>query len=711
MEQSSYSIDTEDTSIFDGNKASVYLQNAVLAGLMHNSYLFALVESQGVNESYFRDSSCSNIFKGLSNYFKEYQDLPKNLNDICLSVEKVYLAGKGVTLDQVIARATDLYQAGVALKGNERYVAKCAEDLIIKVKTNRAANRVLDKLKNINEGSGTLNIQEFVQEMIDSMSVNLEPTAVYNMLDLDKLEEIRREAYGDEGNGKSKVIKSCIPKINSSFQYGGYQVGTLNLIVSPPGCFTGDTKIMTLDGSAHTLEELYEKKMKIGIYGCNNKGELSVDLAESVYLSDYVDELIEVEIDRTYKIKCTPDHPFMLRDGSYKRADQLTKDTLLMPITRERIKHKKYREEDTDVLVKVGVDRYEIIFNKDKRYFYTSLLSSNLDNQDSIELIDYRDKNTFNNYPDNLSIRNSKEFILVRDKYKIKNIVKYYFNEPRVTKITRIKLEENVPVYGIVNAGRNHNYAIKLNQKRGIFVSNTGKTSFLINEGAFAAQQGKEVLHVYLGDMITQDSNVRYMSCISGLLQNDIAGMDLETYKRLVQNVNKQYPGVLSRINCMCFATGEITVNKLLELIKEDQIKNNRHYDFINIDYADNFEKTMDNTYQEAGYIYERLAWFGRTNHSVIMVASQPKLTYWSQEIIPMEGAAESSKKQHCADAVLTMNRAARGVNFGTIFMAKVRRGTTGEIIRFQSHWERCKIVEIQEESTYNQLRHDAGMS
>ena len=323
MEVHSYSIDTNDSSIFEGNKASIYLQNAVLAGLMHNSYMFALVEAQKVNESYFRDSSCSIIFKGLSDYFKEYQDLPKSLNDICLSVEKAFLAGRGVTLDQVIARVKDLYQAGLEIKGNHRYLAKCAEDLIIKVKTNKAASKVLDKLKNINEGSGTFNIQEFVQEMIDSMSVNLEPIAVYNMMELDKLEEIRREAYGDEGDGRSRVIKSCIPKINSSFQYGGYQVGTLNLVVSPPGCFTGDTKIMTLDGSSHSLQELYENKMRLGIYGCNKEGKLSVDLAESIYLSDYADDLIEVEIDRTYKIKCTPDHPFMLRDGSYRRADKL----------------------------------------------------------------------------------------------------------------------------------------------------------------------------------------------------------------------------------------------------------------------------------------------------------------------------------------------------------------------------------------------------
>ena len=707
MEVHSYSIDTNDSSIFEGNKASIYLQNAVLAGLMHNSYMFALVEAQKVNESYFRDSSCSIIFKGLSDYFKEYQDLPKSLNDICLSVEKAFLAGRGVTLDQVIARVKDLYQAGLEIKGNDRYLAKCAEDLIIKVKTNKAASKVLDKLKNINEGSGTFNIQEFVQEMIDSMSVNLEPIAVYNMMELDKLEEIRREAYGDEGDGRGRVIKSCIPEINSSFQYGGYQVGTLNLVVSPPGCFTGDTKIMTLDGSSHSLQELYENKMRLGIYGCNKEGKLSVDLAESIYLSDYVDDLIEVEIDRTYKIKCTPDHPFMLRDGSHRRADKLEIGDILMPIIRERIKHKRFKKEG-DSLVKVGVERQEMIFNKDKIYSYTSLLSGNTY---KIESLIHLDGDTFNNYPSNIKESDStEEYILERDKYKIKNIKKFYFNEPKVTKISRIKLEKKVPVYGVVNAGRNHNYAIKLNQKRGIFVSNTGKTSFLINEGAFASQQGKEVLHVYLGDMITLDSNIRYMSCISGLLQNDIAGMSIEEYKKLVESINNKYPGVLSRINCMCFATGEITVNKLLEIIKKDQIKNNRHYDFINIDYADNFEKTMDNTYQEAGYIYERLAWFGRTNHSVMMVASQPKLTYWSQEIIPMEGAAESSKKQHCSDSVITMNRAARGTTFGTIFMAKVRRGTTGNIIRYQSHWERCKIVEI-DESTYNNLRHDSGMS
>ena len=703
-ETKSYKINTSDDSIFEGTRASIYLQNAVIAGLMHNVYMLALVKDQ-MDESYFKDPSCCVIFRGLVKYYEDYQDIPKDMNTLNLSIDRSYI-NLGATKDQVLSRAKDLFVAGKEIQDNEKFITKCAEELIVKIRTNKAASKALDKLKN--NIAGELDTQELVQDMIDSMSVNLAPSPVYTMSDLKMLERARKEAYGD-GDSHDKVIKSCMPSINKILQYQGYQVGTLNLFVASPGCFTGDTKIMTLDGKSHTLQEMYENKMRIGIYGCDKEGNLSTDIADSIYLSDYVTELIEVEVDRFYKIKCTPDHPFMLRDGKYKRADELKVEDKLMPITREKVKFNQYKkDEESEVFVKIGKDKCEMIFNKDKKPYYTSILSSNSD-CNNIGYIQYKDNNRMNNYPDNIEINKGTDTILKIDKYKIKNIVKYYVNTSKVTKVTKMKLEVAVPVYGIVNAGRNQNYAIVLNKKRGIFVSNTGKTSFLINEASFAAQQGKTVMHIYLGDMVYQDSTIRYLSNITGILQNDIARMSEEEQAKLIVQTNEYYPGVMDRINYMCFPTGEITVNELIEMIKKDQIRNEKHYDLINVDYADNFKKVMDNNYIESGYIYERLAWFGRVNKTVVLVASQPKLTYWGDEIIPLEGAAESSRKQHIVDTLFSIGRAAKGLNFGTFFAAKVRRGQTGGMFRYQSHWERCKIEEIND-NQYKDLRSANGI-
>ena len=472
MEEQSYALNTDEKYLFEGNEPSVHLQNVVVAGLSHNSYMLALVKDQ-IQTKYFRDNACKVMYQALLNYYKDCQDVPKTLDELLKMADDAFV-NFGTTKEQVLTKISNLFEAGEKIKDNEKFLTKCAEELIIKCKTNQAASDALDLMKE--SKSGEIDTKEFVRQMIESLSVSLEQTSVYTMSDLDRLEEVRKEAYGDGNN--NKVIKSCMPSINDSFQYGGYQIGTLNMIVAPPG---------------------------------------------------------------------------------------------------------------------------------------------------------------------------------------------------------------------------------------------TGKTSYLINEACYAAKQNKHVLHVYLGDMIRADHNIRYLSCLSGMLQNDVARMTGEQQAKLIKTLNETYPGIMDRISCMCFATGDKTVNEVIEIIKKDQakqsknLKKNIHYDFINIDYADNFQKTMDNNYVESGYIYERLAWFGRTNQSVMMVASQPKLGYWSEEIIPMEGAAESSKKQHVSDSVFSMNRAARGFTFGTIFASKIRRGTTGQIIRYQSHWEVCRIDEI-DETTYKQLRHDSGL-
>src|SRR5205085_2875606 len=46
--------------------------------------------------------------------------------------------------------------------------------------------------------------------------------------------------------------------------------------------------------------------------------------------------LVRVTLDHEREIICTPDHEFMLRDGSYRRADALAADTSLMPFYSRR---------------------------------------------------------------------------------------------------------------------------------------------------------------------------------------------------------------------------------------------------------------------------------------------------------------------------------------------------------------------------------------
>jgi len=57
--------------------------------------------------------------------------------------------------------------------------------------------------------------------------------------------------------------------------------------------------------------------------------------AHSLSLTRKSAKIIEVELDNGEKIRCTPDHPFMLRDGTYKEAGKLNAADSLMPLYRK----------------------------------------------------------------------------------------------------------------------------------------------------------------------------------------------------------------------------------------------------------------------------------------------------------------------------------------------------------------------------------------
>lgn len=102
--------------------------------------------------------------------------------------------------------------------------------------------------------------------------------------------------------------------------------------IDHPACFVGETRVPLLDGTAPEIKSLVGKE--VWTYSAKPSGEIVPGKATAV-LSGYTDELVDVVLDNGYVARCTPDHKWMLRDGSYKVAkDLLPGIDRLMPITR-----------------------------------------------------------------------------------------------------------------------------------------------------------------------------------------------------------------------------------------------------------------------------------------------------------------------------------------------------------------------------------------
>ncbi|MFH0904543.1 MAG: DNA gyrase subunit A [Methanobacteriota archaeon] len=99
------------------------------------------------------------------------------------------------------------------------------------------------------------------------------------------------------------------------------------------GCFTGDTKIKLLDGTEKSFEELAKLSPDeiFYVYSIDENGQIVVGDGKNARITRRNAELIELTIDNGEWIRCTPDHRFMLRDGTYKEAQDLTTDDSLMP--------------------------------------------------------------------------------------------------------------------------------------------------------------------------------------------------------------------------------------------------------------------------------------------------------------------------------------------------------------------------------------------
>lgn len=229
-----------------------------------------------------------------------------------------------------------------------------------------------------------------------------------------------------------------------------------------------------------------------------------------------------------------------------------------------------------------------------------------------------------------------------------------------------------------------------------------GKTTTLINQGVSAAKQGFNTLHMFLGDMTRYDGQLRYLSCLTGVPTKTLVGLNNDEMNAFIKKHNMT--GVLSNIIIASYAADELSSNQVMEEINAMQKDYNIHFDQIIIDYDENISEESDNMYKSGGQIYNKMALFARSNRSVIWIAAQPNKEYWKMEVIPLEAASESSKKQKIIDMMLTIGKPGKSSTVGTINVAKNRRGTDGGLLRIRIDGFNARVVHISNED-YQEIK------
>ncbi|MDP3988651.1 MAG: DNA gyrase subunit A [bacterium] len=135
-------------------------------------------------------------------------------------------------------------------------------------------------------------------------------------------------------HGDSSVYEAMVKMAQDFYMRYPLVIGQGNF-----GCFTGDTKVRLTDGRSLSFLDLIkeqEKDVRHWTFAFNTKtGRMEVAEVTKPRLTRKDAELVEVTLDNGEKIRCTPDHRFMLRSGVYRQAELLEPGDSLMPVYTE----------------------------------------------------------------------------------------------------------------------------------------------------------------------------------------------------------------------------------------------------------------------------------------------------------------------------------------------------------------------------------------
>jgi len=214
-----------------------------------------------------------------------------------------------------------------------------------------------------------------------------------------------------------------------------------------------------------------------------------------------------------------------------------------------------------------------------------------------------------------------------------------------------------------------------------------GKSTFMVQEGCAALAQGFKVLHVFLGDMFEFDAAVKYISRLGDANVRDVAANFRDHYTPKMAETFKN-------LRVRCYPAGVIEVNELISKIRA--VYKEFPYDMLIIDYDANIKDSADSMYESAGVIYVALEAYSRGRCAVI-IGSQTKPAFWSEEILPKSSAADSSKKARVVDVMFAIGRNPNCRSLGTGFIAKMRRGMDNVSVRLHLDYEKNRIREISQ--------------
>ena len=165
--------------------------------------------------------------------------------------------------------------------------------------------------------------------------------------------------------GQLRYIYSIGVGNNASAEAVASILDEMGEVLKKARCLSGETEISLLDSTTPTIKEMAEQSEKyIGkyIFSINPitkaiEPDKIVDVRKTLINT----EVIRVHLDNKQYIDCTPDHRFMLRDGTYKEAQHLKSGESLMPLYTKNILGRR-------LVFNPSISKYEYIYQNAAKF-------------------------------------------------------------------------------------------------------------------------------------------------------------------------------------------------------------------------------------------------------------------------------------------------------------------------------------------------------
>lgn len=197
-------------------------------------------------------------------------------------------------------------------------------------------------------------------------------------------------------------------------------------------CFTGDTLIPLVDGRSVPIKDLVGLDY-FYVYSFDvQSNRFVVGKAHTCEIKEKNAEIVKVTLDSGEEIFCTPDHRFLLKDGTYKRVDEIKPNDSIEVL---------YKRLGSDKLVK----NYEQVLQRTGWEFTHHLsdiynLENNIYSKSSGTIRHHQDFNKFNNSPENILRMVSS--VMAETKRKLGQYIGCGFNFKSKERVVRRKISD-----------------------------------------------------------------------------------------------------------------------------------------------------------------------------------------------------------------------------------------------------------------------------